>query len=112
KEKMLGWIGLQEKSNKINAELNEGKPIQQVMNGYATGKLGNASSDSVGGISSGYRYGDLSKSYQGNPKGKAEVEGEIIVKFDNAPAGMRAEPSKSNSRVTVSPDVGYSRYAY
>lgn len=39
---------------------------------------------------------------------KAQVNGEMVVKFENAPAGMRVSPGKTNQPgLGLNPDVGY-----
>ena len=40
--------------------------------------------------------------------GRQQLNGEMTVRFENAPAGMRVEPGKTNQPgVTMNPDVGY-----
>lgn len=40
--------------------------------------------------------------------GQAKVNGEMVVRFENAPPGMRAEPGKTDqSGLAFNPDVGY-----
>lgn len=40
--------------------------------------------------------------------GQSKVNGEMVVRFENAPAGMRAEPGKTDqSGLAFNPDVGY-----
>lgn len=44
--------------------------------------------------------------------GQAKVNGEMVVRFENAPAGMRAEPGKTDqSGLALNPDVGYRSFA-
>lgn len=40
--------------------------------------------------------------------GRQQLNGEMVVRFENAPAGMRAAPGKTNQPgVSINPDVGY-----
>jgi len=44
--------------------------------------------------------------------GRTDVQGEMLVRFENAPAGMRVAPGKTNQPgLAMNPDVGYSSNA-
>lgn len=45
--------------------------------------------------------------------GRQQLQGELSVRFENAPAGMRVSPAKtSQPSVRMTPDVGYSPFAF
>lgn len=52
------------------------------------------------------------KQMQTNQVGKAQVQGEMLVKFENAPPGTRVAPGKTNHPgLAMNPNVGYSSNA-
>ncbi|CAG0966965.1 hypothetical protein MTYP_01046 [Methylophilaceae bacterium] len=68
--------------------------------GSAPGMNLTAQAPQTGGAGGGSNFGNLNN--------KTQLNGEMTVRFENAPPGMRVEPGKTNQPgVGMNPDVGY-----
>ncbi|WP_421218748.1 phage tail tape measure protein [Aeromonas jandaei] len=102
------FLGLSKSAEKITADLNAGVAPQDALPAYTTGKLGQQGKPYTYGSS--YQPGALAKNYNGGSTA-APVSGEMVVRFENAPQNLRVDEGKTSPGWSMSPDVGYSRYA-
>ena len=59
-------------------------------------------------VSSGGQSPGQSLLMQAQAQSRTQLEGGLVVRFENAPAGMRADPGTSNQPgLSVTPRVGY-----
>lgn len=64
------------------------------------------------GVRGGGASPSVLQQMQTNQVGKAQVQGEMLVKFENAPPGTRVAPGKTNHPgLAMNPNVGYSSNA-
>lgn len=64
-----------------------------------------------GGIGSSSPLESVSPAARSNISTGAPVSGEMVVRFENAPQNLRVDEGKTSPGWSMSPDVGYSRYA-
>lgn len=87
-------------------------PVLSVLGGGAQ-RLGSAVQSNFGEQASNREYGPRLAGptplmQAGAMQTSAQVQGELKVRFDNAPPGMRVEPGQTNSAgLSFNPDVGY-----
>lgn len=94
-----------------------GDKVGGVMDGV--GSIWQRSGDTLGAIWSGGKGGlgassplaAVSPAAGANTAASAPVSGEMVVRFENAPQNLRVDEGKSSPGWSLSPDVGYSRYA-
>ncbi|GAB5992927.1 phage tail tape measure protein [Aeromonas enteropelogenes] len=94
-----------------------GDKVGGVMDGV--GSIWQRSGDTLGAIWSGGKGGlgassplaAVSPAAGANTAASTPVSGEMVVRFENAPQNLRVDEGKSSPGWSLSPDVGYSRYA-
>lgn len=94
-----------------------GDKVGGVMDGV--GSIWQRSGDTLGAIWSGGKGGlgassplaAVSPAAGANTAATAPVSGEMVVRFENAPQNLRVDEGKTSPGWSMSPDVGYSRYA-
>lgn len=94
-----------------------GNKVGGVMDGV--GSIWQRSGDTLGAIWSGGKGGlgessplaAVSPAAGANTAASTPVSGEMVVRFENAPQNLRVDEGKSSPGWSLSPDVGYSRYA-
>ncbi|MEN9531310.1 MAG: hypothetical protein RIQ83_534 [Pseudomonadota bacterium] len=65
-----------------------------------------------GGLGSSSPLASISPAAGANSStGVGQVSGEMVVRFENAPQNLRVDEGKTSPGWSMSPDVGYSRYA-
>ncbi|MDX7778285.1 phage tail tape measure protein [Aeromonas hydrophila] len=73
--------------------------------------LGAIWSDGKGGLGASSPLAAVSPAAGANTAASAPVSGEMVVRFENAPQNLRVDEGKTSPGWSMSPDVGYSRYA-
>ncbi|MGU5722896.1 hypothetical protein, partial [Aeromonas hydrophila] len=73
--------------------------------------LGAIWSDGKGGLGASSPLAAVSPAAGANSNTSAPVSGEMVVRFENAPQNLRVDEGKTSPGWSMSPDVGYSRYA-
>ncbi|MFM5112462.1 phage tail tape measure protein [Aeromonas hydrophila] len=94
-----------------------GDKVGGVMDGV--GSIWQRSGDTLGAIWSGGKGGlgassplaAVSPAAGANSNTGTPVSGEMVVRFENAPQNLRVDEGKTSPGWSMSPDVGYSRYA-
>lgn len=73
--------------------------------------LGAIWGDGKGGLGASSPLAAVSPAAGANSTANAPVSGEMVVRFENAPQNLRVDEGKTSPGWSMSPDVGYSRYA-
>jgi hypothetical protein len=102
----------------INPILDAGKAVFGAVGGFFSGGppqpaqasarvLNNAPANQpASGVSVGGANGPLSNAL--GQQAAAKLNGELVVRFEDAPPGLRVDPGRSNQpALSINPDVGY-----
>ncbi|MBQ4675592.1 phage tail tape measure protein [Aeromonas hydrophila] len=98
----MSWVG-----DKVGGVMDGVGSIWQ----RSSDTLGAIWSEGKGGLGASSPLAAVSPAVGANSNTSAPVSGEMVVRFENAPQNLRVDEGKTSPGWSMSPDVGYSRYA-